>query len=98
MVLKYSRAVSGFVTPLDQIRSQMAHYGSMIRVGYADTNGHPYRSIGRVLIEVKAELALDFRAVVNRARLPGRPDMGPDQAGLRSRESRSPFGKDRAGV
>ncbi len=25
--------------------------GSMLRVGYADTNGHPYRSIGRVLID-----------------------------------------------
>jgi len=25
--------------------------GSQVRVGYADTNGHPYRSIGRVLIE-----------------------------------------------
>jgi membrane-bound lytic murein transglycosylase A len=25
--------------------------GSMVRVGYADQNGHPYQSIGRVLIE-----------------------------------------------
>ena len=25
--------------------------GSMVRVGYADTNGHPYRAIGRVLVE-----------------------------------------------
>jgi membrane-bound lytic murein transglycosylase A len=25
--------------------------GSTVRVGYADTNGHPYRSIGRLLIE-----------------------------------------------
>jgi membrane-bound lytic murein transglycosylase A len=25
--------------------------GSQVRVGYADTNGHPYRSIGRVLID-----------------------------------------------
>jgi membrane-bound lytic murein transglycosylase A len=32
--------------------------GSMLRVGYADTNGHPYRSIGRVLIE-RGELTLD---------------------------------------
>jgi len=32
--------------------------GSMIRVGYADTNGHPYRSIGRVLID-RGELALE---------------------------------------
>jgi membrane-bound lytic murein transglycosylase A len=32
--------------------------GSTIRVGYADTNGHPYRSIGRVLVE-RGELALE---------------------------------------
>ena len=32
--------------------------GSMIRVGYADTNGHPYRSIGRVLVE-RGELTLE---------------------------------------
>jgi len=32
--------------------------GSMIRVGYADTNGHPYRSIGRVLID-RGELSLE---------------------------------------
>ena len=32
--------------------------GSMIRVGYADTNGHPYRSIGRVLVD-RGELALE---------------------------------------
>jgi membrane-bound lytic murein transglycosylase A len=32
--------------------------GSVIRVGYADTNGHPYRSIGRVLVE-RGELTLD---------------------------------------
>jgi membrane-bound lytic murein transglycosylase A len=32
--------------------------GTMVRVGYADTNGHPYRSIGRVLIE-RGELTLD---------------------------------------
>ena len=34
--------------------------GSLVRVGYADQNGHPYRSIGRVLIErgaLKAEQA-----------------------------------------
>ena len=31
---------------------------SSIRVGYADQNGHPYRSIGRVLIE-RGELTLD---------------------------------------
>jgi len=30
----------------------------MIRVGYADTNGHPYRSIGRVLVD-RGELALE---------------------------------------
>ncbi|MFO0689018.1 MAG: MltA domain-containing protein [Myxococcota bacterium] len=32
--------------------------GSMVRVGYADTNGHPYRSIGRVLVD-RGELTLD---------------------------------------
>ncbi len=32
--------------------------GSVIRVGYADTNGHPYRSIGRVLVE-RGELTLE---------------------------------------
>jgi membrane-bound lytic murein transglycosylase A len=32
--------------------------GSMVRVGYADTNGHPYRSIGRALID-RGELTLD---------------------------------------
>lgn len=31
--------------------------GSMVRVGYADQNGHPYKSIGRVLIE-RGELQL----------------------------------------
>jgi membrane-bound lytic murein transglycosylase A len=32
--------------------------GSVIRVGYADQNGHPYRSVGRVLVE-RGELALE---------------------------------------
>ncbi len=32
--------------------------GSVIRVGYADQNGHPYRSIGRLLIE-RGELTLE---------------------------------------
>ena len=32
--------------------------GSVMRVGYADQNGHPYRSIGRVLID-RGELTLD---------------------------------------
>lgn len=32
--------------------------GEVMRVGYADQNGHPYRSIGRVLIE-RNELALE---------------------------------------
>jgi membrane-bound lytic murein transglycosylase A len=32
--------------------------GSQVRVGYADTNGHPYRSIGRVLID-RGELTFD---------------------------------------
>jgi membrane-bound lytic murein transglycosylase A len=32
--------------------------GETIRVGYADQNGHPYRSIGRLLVE-RGELALE---------------------------------------
>ncbi len=32
--------------------------GSVVRVGYADVNGHPYRSIGRWLVE-RGELALE---------------------------------------
>lgn len=32
--------------------------GSMVRVGYADQNGHPYQSVGRVLIE-RGELKLE---------------------------------------
>jgi membrane-bound lytic murein transglycosylase A len=32
--------------------------GSMVRVGYADQNGHPYHSIGRLLVE-RGELTLD---------------------------------------
>jgi membrane-bound lytic murein transglycosylase A len=32
--------------------------GSMVRVGYADQNGQPYRSIGRLLVE-RGELTLD---------------------------------------
>jgi membrane-bound lytic murein transglycosylase A len=32
--------------------------GSVIRVGYADQNGHPYRSIGRILVE-RGELPLE---------------------------------------
>lgn len=32
--------------------------GSQVRVGYADTNGHPYKSIGRVLID-RGELTFE---------------------------------------
>jgi membrane-bound lytic murein transglycosylase A len=32
--------------------------GSTVRVGYADSNGHPYRSIGRVLVE-RGEMAVE---------------------------------------
>ena len=32
--------------------------GSVVRVGYADQNGHPYRSIGRVLVD-RGEITLD---------------------------------------
>jgi membrane-bound lytic murein transglycosylase A len=43
--------------------------GSVIRVGYADQNGHPYRSIGRVLID-RGELT------AGEATLPGIRDWG----------------------
>jgi len=32
--------------------------GTLLRVGYADQNGHPYRSIGKLLVE-RGELSLD---------------------------------------
>ncbi len=32
--------------------------GSLVRVGYADQNGHPYRSIGRLLVE-RGELSVE---------------------------------------
>lgn len=32
--------------------------GSMVRLGYADQNGHPYRAIGRVLVE-RGELTIE---------------------------------------
>ena len=32
--------------------------GEIVRVGYADQNGHPYRSVGRLLVE-RGELTLD---------------------------------------
>ena len=32
--------------------------GSMVRIGYADQNGHPYQSVGRVLID-RGEIAAD---------------------------------------
>ena len=32
--------------------------GAQVRVGYADTNGHPYRAIGRILVE-RGELTLE---------------------------------------
>lgn len=38
--------------------------GSVIRIGYADQNGHPYRSIGRVLAE-RGELPLDRTSMQN---------------------------------
>ena len=51
--------------------------GSVMRVGYADQNGHPYRSIGRVLIE-RGELSPD-RASMQGIREWGRrhPDQLP---------------------
>lgn len=38
--------------------------GSVMRVGYADQNGHPYRSIGRVLID-RGELTRDTASMQN---------------------------------
>ena len=51
--------------------------GSVMRVGYADQNGHPYRSIGRVLID-RGEITLD-RASMQGIREWGRrhPDQLP---------------------
>jgi membrane-bound lytic murein transglycosylase A len=43
--------------------------GGMMRVGYADQNGHPFRSIGRILVE-RGELPLD------RASMQGIKDWG----------------------
>jgi membrane-bound lytic murein transglycosylase A len=39
-------------------RVQLADSGETVRVAYADQNGHPYRSIGRYLVD-KGELTLD---------------------------------------
>ena len=51
--------------------------GSVMRVGYADQNGHPYKSIGRVLID-RGEITLD-RASMQGIREWGRrhPDQLP---------------------
>ncbi len=38
--------------------------GGVMRVGYADQNGHPFRSIGRVLIE-RGE---NYRSIARRCR------------------------------
>lgn len=38
--------------------------GDRIRIGYADQNGHPYRSIGRYLVD-KGELTLDQASMQN---------------------------------
>jgi membrane-bound lytic murein transglycosylase A len=51
--------------------------GTVMRVGYADQNGHPYRAIGRVLVE-RGELAADavsLQAIVAWAR--AHPDQVP---------------------
>ena len=58
--------------------------GAQVRVGYADTNGHPYRSIGRVLIE-RSELTFEQASMqgiqawarANPARLPALLDENP---------------------
>lgn len=58
--------------------------GSMVRVGYADQNGHPYKSIGRLLVE-RGELALHEASMqgiqrwarANPAKLPELLDQNP---------------------
>lgn len=42
----------------------MLNGGGMMRVGYADQNGHPYRSIGRVLAE-RGEMRLEQTSMQN---------------------------------
>jgi membrane-bound lytic murein transglycosylase A len=45
-------------------RVQLTDSGEMVRVAYADQNGHPYRSIGRYLVD-KGELTLDQASAQN---------------------------------
>ena len=54
---------------------------SSVRVGYADQNGHPYRSIGRVLIE-RGELTLDKASMQG---IKAWARQHPDSAALASR-------------
>ncbi|HLT25704.1 MAG TPA: MltA domain-containing protein [Zeimonas sp.] len=52
--------------------------GSIVRVGFADHNGHAYRSIGRELIERGALSAEDVDAATIRAWLRAHPDEARD--------------------
>jgi membrane-bound lytic murein transglycosylase A len=45
-------------------RVRLADTGEMVRVAYADQNGHPYKSIGRYLVD-KGELTLDQASAQN---------------------------------
>jgi membrane-bound lytic murein transglycosylase A len=38
--------------------------GALLRIGYADQNGHPYRSLGRYLVE-RGEMTLDQASMQN---------------------------------
>jgi membrane-bound lytic murein transglycosylase A len=45
-------------------RVQLAEAGETVRLAYADQNGHPYRSIGRYLVD-KGEMTLDQASAQN---------------------------------
>jgi len=49
--------------------------GSLIRIGYAAQNGHPYRAIGRDLVEIGAMTKDEVSLQSIRAWLEARPDM-----------------------
>ncbi len=52
--------------------------GSIVRVGYADTNGHPYHSIGRILVE-RGELTVEQASLQGmRAWARAHPDRLPE--------------------
>lgn len=71
--------------------------GSIMRVGYADQNGHPYRSVARVLIE-RGELTLERSSMqairewgdANPAKLPALLDENPSYVFFREIEPPRP--------